>query len=191
MFIILSPVIRHVIHILCLYDAFIMERDRPTGVLIIELMANTLKDVPLTDEEIPSFVLDMLEGLVFLHRVGISHNDLRDDNIFRSLPSHPDEPAFKIGDFSEGKVNSTMSDKLMDDYQMAYIFLDKIYKISPEEHEQGLLHILREVLVYPRRESTIPSNALEYMIRQMFHRDVGERWSSERALGYILDFIHP
>ena len=198
-------------YIVCLYDTFIIESGRPLAILIIELMANTLRDVPLTDEEVPSFVLDMLEALVTLHRAGIVHNDLRDDNIFRSLPSHPDEPLFKIGDFSEaqshsselcsdewvracasaeGTVNATLLQKLTDDYQMAYIFLDKLYKISAEEYDRGLSYILRNELVYPRRESIIPSYALETMIRGMLNPDATGRWSSVDALQYISSFLN-
>lgn len=177
-------------YIVCLYDTFTIERERPLAVLIIELMANTLRDAPLTDEEVPSFVLDMLEALVTLHKAGIVHNDLRDDNIFRSLPSHPNEPLFKIGDFSEGTINATPVTKLTDDYQMAYIFLDKLYKISAEEYDRGLSYILQNELVYPRRESVIPSYALEQMIRGMLNLDATDRWSSVDALQYISSFLN-
>lgn len=176
-------------YIVCLYDTFIIEHECPLAILIIELMANTLRDSPLTDEEVTLFVLDMLEALVSLHLAGISHNDLRDDNIFRSLPSHPDEPLFKIGDFSEAQSHSPMSQIQMDDYQMAYIFLDKLYKISDEEYDRGILYILQNKLVYPRHESVIPSYALETMIRGMLNPDAIERWSSEQALQYISSFL--
>ncbi len=173
--------------IVCLYDAFEIEFEVPVGVLIIELMANTLADVTVVDEEVPSFILDTLQAVVVLHEAGIAHGDIKDGNIYRNRLMMPGEPRFKLGDFSGSVINATPAQKRGDDQALATLFLELLYHVNA--YTMGVPYFLHRELIYPRRESDIPSDAIETMIRGMLNPNVSERWSSEKALDYILSVI--
>ncbi len=168
-------------YIVCLYDYFVMDPEQPISVLILELMKNTLDDVAIADEEVSEFVLDMLEAIVTLHARGIAHNDIHEGNVYRSLSA--DGPLFKFGDFSESVINATSNQKEWDNWSLGTMFLTELYQDDTLGQRIPKLSTIQ--LVYPRQESTIPSYALEQMIRGMLEK----RWSSEQALDYILSII--
>ena len=168
-------------YIVCLYDYFVMDPERPISVLILELMKNTLSNVHLADEEVPMFVLDMLESMVALHARGIVHNDMHEGNVYRSLPG--DGPLFKLGDFSESVIDAGSNLKEWDDWSLARMFLRELYQ--SDILGQRIPKLPMTLLIYPRQESSIPSDALETMIRGMLEK----RWSSKQALDYILSII--
>lgn len=165
-------------YVVCLYDYFVMDLERPISVLILELMKNTLDDVAIADEEVSEFVLDMLDAMVTLHARGIAHNDIHEGNVYRSL--HADGPLFKLGDFSESVVNADSNLKEWDDRSLATMFVTELYRDDTLGQRIPKLSMVQ--LVYPRQESAIPSYALEQMVRGMLEK----RWSSEKALDYIL-----
>ena len=165
-------------YIVCLYDKF--ELAGSTGILVLELMEGSLQS--LEDTEVSDFILDMLQAIVTLHRLKITHGDLQPRNIFRSY-SH----RFKLGDFSEGLMNATPSYIRYEDEQLATTLLRIIYKINKNE---DLRSVLLTSSVYPRRESYIPSYAIKTMLDGMLQEDEKKRWSSEEALEYIQEVMN-
>ena len=173
--------------IVCLYDAFEIEFEVPVGVLIIELMENTLADVTVADDEVPSFVLETLQAVIALHEAGIAHGDIKDGNIYRNRSVMAGEPRFKLGDFSGSVINATTAQKRNDDQALATLFLELLYHVNA--YTMGTPYFLHRELIYPRRESDIPSDALETMIRGMLDPNINERWTSEKAFEYMLSVI--
>lgn len=173
--------------IVCLYDSFTIKLKIPVGVLIIELMKNTLNDAPITDDEVPSFILGTLRALVSLHEAGIAHGDISNGNIYRTRLPMVGEPKFKLGDFSGSAIDATPAQKLNDVWSLGYIFLTEVLHVDASQ--RSMMEILRGDLIYLHRESDIPSDALETMIRGMLEFDTTKRWSSEKALDYILSVI--
>lgn len=175
-------------YIVCLCGHFTFKLEDTIGVLLLEVMKNTLDDIPLMDSETHNFVLDILKAVVTLHAGGITHNDIHVGNIFRLIPPSSDNVFFKLGDFSRSVINATSEEIQNDDLKLATTFLTVIYKIKPSVYVRGIPDILREEFNL-RRESDIPSDAIETMIRGMLNPNVSERWSSEKALDYILSVI--
>lgn len=172
-------------HVVCLYNHFEIDLEEPSGILVLELMAGTL--LPLKDEEVSEFILDMLEALVELHTDGIIQGDINQENIYRSYAPSLNTPTFKIGDFSQGVSDASPSQIQEEDREMAETFLKIIYG---EYTTETTLEILKRGIIYPRRESTIPSDAIETMIRGMLWENEDKRWSSEEALEYILEVMN-
>lgn len=173
--------------IVCLYDTFEIEFEVPVGVLIIELMANTLADITVADEEVPAFILDTLQAVIALHEAGIAHGDIKAGNIYRNRLVMAGEPRFKLGDFSGSVIDATPAQKRGDDQALATLFLELIYHVNA--YTMGVVYFLHRELIYPRRESEIPSDAIGTMVRGMLNPNVKERWSSEQAFDYILSVI--
>lgn len=165
-------------YIVCLYDSF--ELEGSIGILVLELMEGSLQS--LEDEEVSDFILDMLQAIVTLHRAGIAQGDLQPRNTFRSF-SH----RFKLGDFSEGLIDAGLGYIQYEDEQLAETFLRVIHKVDSNEE---IKKILQTKPVYPRRESAIPSYAIEEMLYGMLDPHWASRWSSERALEYILSVMN-
>lgn len=142
-------------YIVCLYDNFIADLERPTGVLILELMDSDLDTNPPSNSEIPDLMIDTLSALVTLHSHKIAHQDIREANIFRSRANH-DGAKFKLGDFSNAIVDATLSEMRKDDYALASYFNDLNTK-----------GVFRDIGV------------------NMLNSNVKDRWSSNQALNYI------
>lgn len=165
-------------YIVCLHDAF--ELSGSIGVSVLELMEGSLQS--FEDAEVSDFILDILLAIVTLHRLKIVHGDLQPRNIFRSYAHR-----FKLGDFSEGSMNASPSYIQYEDEQLAITLLRIIYKINKNEDIRA---VLRAGLVYPRRESYIPSYAIKTMLDGMLQEDEKKRWSSEQALEYIMEVMN-
>jgi serine/threonine protein kinase len=173
-------------YVVCIYDHFVMYGfTQIVGVLILELMQNTLSDVSVTNAEFPVFLQDILGGLVYLHSLRVTHGDLHLGNIFRSLDGH-----FKMGDFSLGKMNADRTDIREDDWDFGELLLSMVYDYSYEEiRRRGTINIFSDELPSPVIISSIPSNVTEKIIRNLLNPNKNKRWSSAQALDFLQNSI--
>lgn len=90
-------------HIVCLYEAFIIPDitmiyvsnripNYAVGVLVSELMDGDLTTIKVSASQIPTLILDLVEGLDFIHRNGFSHRDIKPANVLVK------EEVYKFGD---------------------------------------------------------------------------------------------
>jgi serine/threonine protein kinase len=159
-----------------LFDNFILDFDRPVGILILEFMKNNLETQDLQDNEVSQFIMDTLYALMTLHENHIAHGNISAGNIFRSF-----ESTFKLGDFSESIIDATPRQMLTDSYSIGSVFLETIYGIDPIKAYK------QETWIYPRKEDSIPSDAIETMIRGLINLDSRQRWTVKQAFDYIMN----
>ena len=133
-------------HIVCLYDSFVIpdlrmqERPRSSaprdglepygtpisvGVGVYELMDGDLSHEGITDDEVPFLIVDLLDGLDFIHRSGFAHRDIKPANLLMKR-NGTEDAIFKMGD-----LGLTCSDIAEDTIEECEYFGTQYY-LSPE-----------------------------------------------------------
>lgn len=131
-------------HIVCLYDSFVIpdihtvvstiphdNTKRSIGIGIYELMDGDLDHEKVADEEIPFLLVDLLDGLDFIHTNGFAHRDIKPSNLLlKHSKSEGEGVIFKLGD-----LGLTCSEKFIspsiDEEEKCEYWGTKLY-VSPE-----------------------------------------------------------
>lgn len=160
-------------HFVCLYDTIELMEDN-IGILILEPMDGTLLDLPLGHDEVIPCIKAILEALVFLHDLNITHGDLYSGSIFRK------RAMFKIGDFGESYSRSDDIAKRRDVRQTGQLFAEVIYHKDPSIFSY---RFDQQVLDNPY----LPIEATRQLLRGMIgpSEQADSSWSAREALSFL------